>query len=97
MHTLFEGTYDSDSGSVSPEVLKTFKEYESRLGDKCRLLIIDASPYYCEGTAFFPSGDCFYVKIDRGKHLVLDVFDLDDWDPFWRGVLRNDINRDVRK
>lgn len=38
MNAIFEGTYNSNEGSVFPEALETIKEYEPRLG--CCLLMI---------------------------------------------------------
>lgn len=84
MHAIFEGTYDSAEGSVSPKALKTIREYQPRLGNKCHLSIRDSSADYCEGLAFFPSGDCLYVFIDRrGKSWVIKTVDLQDWEGLW--------------
>ena len=88
MHAIFEGTYDPDEGSISPKPLKTIREYESRLGKKCEFFINDSSPDYTEGTAFFPSGDFFYVLIDRkGKSWVLNQFYHRNWEQSWNNTL----------
>jgi hypothetical protein len=88
MHSIFEGTYDSNECSVYPDALKTIKEYESRLGKKCNLFINDSSPDYTEGVAFFPSGDYFYVYIgSRYKKLVIYRFDPLNWDEEWSETL----------
>lgn len=100
MHALFEGTYNSEDGSVSPEALKKFREYEPQLGDKCRLFIVDGTPPgYYESLAFFPSGDIFDVVIRKtSQGLILDVFYPRDWEKFWRSVLYDyDIERDNKK
>ena len=88
MHEYFEGNYNFEEGSVSPEALETFKEYESRLGDKCRLFIGDDSSGYFGGIAFFPSGDSFYVVIDQiDNRMVLEMFHPEDWEKFWKDVI----------
>ncbi len=100
MHALFEGTYNSEDGSVSPEALKKFREYEPQLGDKCRLFIVDSTPPgYYESLAFFPSGDIFDVVIRKtSQGLILDFFYPRDWEKFWRSVLYDyDIERDSKK
>lgn len=100
MHALFEGTYNPEDGSVSPEALKKFREYEPQLGDKCRLFIVDGTPPgYYESLAFFPSGDIFDVVIRKtSQGLILDVFYPRDWEKFWRSVLYDyDIERDNKK
>lgn len=95
MCELFKGDYNPKEGSVSENALKTFKEYESRLGDKCSLLI-NSYPYnlsrqragYFTGQAFFPSGDVFSVVIVRiDEHFVLERFEPWDWDLLWSEVL----------
>ena len=88
MHELFEGTFNPEEGSVSTDALETFKKYESRLGDKCRLFIGDDSSGYFGGIAFFPSGDSFYVVIVRmDEHMVLKMFNPEDWERFWMDVM----------
>jgi hypothetical protein len=80
MHAIFEGTYDPSECSVYSEALSTIKEYEPRLGKKCKLFITDSSLNYNECMAFFPSGDLFYVLIDRkGKNWVINKFYLLNW------------------
>ena len=80
MNAIFEGTYDANEGFVYPEALATIKEYEPRLGMKCKLFFTDGSPDYNECTAFFPSGDYFYVLIDRkGKSWLINKFYLLNW------------------
>ena len=89
MHAIFEGTYESDEGSVSPKALKIIREYEPRLGKKCRLFLVDNSADYCEGISVFPSGDCLYVFIDRrGKRWVIKTVDIDNWERIWRDKLQ---------
>jgi len=84
MNSIFKGTYDSKEGSVFTDALETIKEYEHRLGKKCKFFINDSSPDYTEGIAFFPSGDFFYVLIDRkGKSWVINRFYLLNWDERW--------------
>lgn len=88
MHAIFEGTYDADEGSISPKPLKMIEEYEPRLGKKCEFFINDSSPDYTEGTAFFPSGDFFYVLIDRkGKSWVINQFYHLNWEESWNNTL----------
>lgn len=88
MHELFEGKFNPEEGSISTDALETFKEYKSRLGDKCRLFIGDDSSGYFDGIAFFPSGDCFYVVIVRiDDRMVLERFHPDDWERFWMDVM----------
>ena len=90
MHAIFEGTYDSNKGSVYPDVLKTIKEYESLLGKKCEFFINDSSPDYTEGTAFFPSGDFFYVLINRkGKSWAINQFYHRNWGESWNDTLHS--------
>jgi hypothetical protein len=90
LHAIFEKTYDSNKGSVYPDVLKTIKEYESRLGKKCEFFINDSSSDYTEGTAFFPSGDFFYVLIDRkGKSWVINQFYRRNWGEGWHDTLHS--------
>jgi len=89
MHEYFEGNYNFEEGSVSPEALETFKEYESRLGDKCRSIIGDDSSGYFGGLAFFPTGDIFYVVIvhmNDGR-MVLEVFRPENWERLWKDVI----------
>ena len=92
---LFDGKYDPKENSVAEGALKTFKEYESRLGGKCSLLI-HSYPHnlsrqragYFTGQVFFPSGDQFSVVITRtGEHFVLERFEPLDWDVLWKEVL----------
>jgi hypothetical protein len=88
MHAIFEGTYDSNEGSVYSVALETIKEYEPRLGKKCNLFINDSSPDYTEGVVFFPSGDYFYVYIGRKyKKLVIYRFDSLNWQENWSEIL----------
>ena len=90
MHAILEGTYNSDEGSVLPEALKTIIEYKHKLGNKCQLSIVDSSSDYCEGTVFFPSGDCFYVYLyPKGKRWVIMRFDLVEWERRWRNILHH--------
>ncbi|MFC1793033.1 hypothetical protein ACFL3Q_05545 [Planctomycetota bacterium] len=88
MHSIFEGTYDSDDGSVYPDALETIKEYEPRLGKKCKLFFTDSSGNSSEWVAFFPSGDYFYVYIGgKYKKLVIYRFDLLNWEESWSSTL----------
>jgi len=88
MHAIFEGTYDPNEGLVYSKVLKTIKEYEPRLGKKCKLFINDSSPDYTEGIAYFPSGDYFYVLIDRKyESWVINQFYHLNWDEEWSETL----------
>ncbi len=88
MHALFEGTYSAEEDWVSPDALKKFREYETQLGDKCELFIVDSTPGYYECVAFFASGDIFrLVIVRRGQNWVLDGFYSRDWERFWRDVL----------
>lgn len=89
MHALFEGTYSPQDGSISQQALNTFREYESRLGDKCWAYIGDDSSGYHGGKAFFPSGDIFDLVIMRdGERLVLKYFTHEDWERLWRNSFR---------
>ena len=91
MYTLFEDTYNSEEGSVSPEFLNEFKKYEPQLGKKCRLYIIDSESGYYECFAFFPSGDVFGLQIVLvNDKWILYGFNRRDWDSFWKGVV-NDV------
>jgi hypothetical protein len=103
MCKLFEGNHNPKEVSVSEDALKTFNEYESRLGGKCSLSI-DRFPYnltmqragYFTGQAFFPSGDQFSVVIVRtGERFVLEKFEPLGWDVIWTEVL-NDTERYYR-
>ena len=90
MYDLFNGMNSPDNNSVSPLAMQTFKEYKARLGGKCIICInqIKPSRYYC--TAFFPSGDCFYVEIERqGKRLMLFTFEPENWEGHWSDVLED--------
>jgi len=88
MNELFEGTYNSEEGSVSQDALETFKEYKAWLGGKCRLVIGDDSSGYFGGEAFFPSGDIFYVVIVRkDERMVLERFHPEDWERLWRDLM----------
>ena len=90
MNEIFEGKYDPKEGSVFSEAFETIKEYEPRLGKKCKLLINDSSPDYTEGTALFPSGDLFYVLIDRkGKSWVINQFYHRNWGESWNDTLHS--------
>lgn len=89
MHALFEGTYNSEEGSVSQQALNTFKKYESTLGGKCWADIGDEESGYYWGMALFPSGDIFEVFIlGDGKRFMLTSFDHEDWERLWRDALR---------
>jgi len=91
MHELFEGNYNPEEGTVSKNALEKFKEYESRLGGKCRLFIYDdwyshktQMAGYFGGPAFFPSGDMFDVGIERiGGRFVLIKLSPCDWELIW--------------
>jgi hypothetical protein len=89
MHEFFEGNYNFEEGSVSSDALETLKRYESRLGDKCRLIIGDDSSGYFSGIAFFPTGDSFYVEIVRlsEERMLLRAFHPEDWERFWMEVM----------
>jgi hypothetical protein len=94
MNALFEGTYNPEENSVSPEALKTFREYASRLGGKCKVYISEVSSSLYRGKAFFPSGDLFDVEIvQTGDRWVLNYFCHRKWDIIWREAL-SDIERD---
>ena len=95
MCELFDDKYDPKENSVAEGALKTFKEYESRLGGKCSLHI-SIYPYnlskqrvgYFSGVAVFPSGDTFEVLIVRtGSGFVIEKFKHCDWDAIWSEVL----------
>jgi len=103
MCELFDGKYDPKEKSVTESALKTFKEYESRLGGKCSLSISNY-PYnlsrqragYFGGAASFPSGDQFSVVIVRtGECFVLERFEPLGWDEIWMEIL-NDTERYYR-
>jgi len=103
MCKLFEGDYNPKEDSVSEDALKTFKEYESRLGGKCSLLI-DGYPHnlsrqragYFTGQASFPSSDLFSVVIVRtGERFELERFEPCDWELLWMEIL-NDTERYYR-
>ncbi len=103
MCELFEGDYNPKEELVSEDALETFKEYESRLGDKCSLHI-NSDPYslslqrtgYFGGQVSFPSGDLFSVGIVRtGKRFVLERFEPLDWESLWKEIL-NDTERYYR-
>ncbi len=91
MHELFEGNYNPEERSVSNNALETFKEYRSRLGDKCQFFLYNdwynrnkQKTGYFGGQAFFPSGDTFYVVIVRiDERFVLKVFSPVDWELDW--------------
>ena len=88
MHALFQDAYSAEEGSVSPHALKTFTEYKSRLGNECKLFIVDSTPGYYECAAFFPSGDRFNVGIvKRDGRWVLEGFTHQDWDRSWKQIL----------
>jgi hypothetical protein len=90
MNALFEGTYNANEGSVSPEFMNAFKKYEPQLGKKCRLYIIDSTPGYYECFTFFPSGDVFVLQIVlMNDRWILYGFDLRDWDIFWRNAVED--------
>ncbi len=95
MNDLFEGIYNPQEGTIYKDALKEFREYESRLGNKCMLFIGDANPSYYEGTAVFSSGDCFYVYISRTDERY-EIIGLQhkDWDQIWKEILyRNHIKQ----
>jgi len=96
MNALFEGTYSAEEDWVSPDALKKFREYETQLGGKCELFIVDSTPGYYECVAFFPSGDIFSLAIvRRDGRWVLSYLHPRDWERFWRDALyRYRIKRD---
>jgi len=98
MNELFEGTYNPEEGSVSPDALETFKKYGPRLGGKCRLFISDDESGYFDGIAFFPSGDCFSVVVLRinDDRMVLKSFYPLDWEEFWMRVMPRTENDSKR-
>jgi hypothetical protein len=90
MNSLFEDTYNPEENSVSPEFLDSFKKYESRLGKKCRLYIIDSHSDYYECFTFFPSGDVFSLAIElRNDNWKLYGFNPWDWDSFWKYTIED--------
>jgi hypothetical protein len=85
MNALFEGAYDVNKGSVSPEFMNAFKKYEPQLGKKCYLHIIDSTPGFYECFTFFPSGDIFGLTIIlENEDWKLYGFNQWDWDSLWR-------------
>ena len=93
MNAIFEDTYNAEEGSVSPEFMNSFKKYESQLGKKCRLYIIDSHSGYYECFTFFPSGDVFSVQIElMNDKWKLYGFNSWDWDSFWRDAIRMSKN-----
>jgi len=89
MNAIFEDTYNSEEGSVSPQFMDAFKKYEPQLGKKCRLYIIDSHTDYYECIAFFPSGDVFTLQIAlENESWILYGFNPVDWDSFWRNAIR---------
>jgi len=89
MDALFEGSYNPEEGSVSPEFMNAFKKYESQLEKKCRLYIFDSSSGHYECFAFFPSGDVFVLAIELiNDRWILYGFNLIDWDKFWGDAVR---------
>ena len=93
MNAIFEDTYNAEEGSVSPEFMNAFKKYESQLGKKCRLYIIDSHSDYYECFTFFPSGDVFTLQIAlENDSWILYGFSLWDWDSFWRDAIKKSRN-----
>lgn len=93
MNAIFEDTYNSEEGSVSPQFMDAFKKYEPQLGEKCRLYIIDGKSGYYECIAFFPSGDVFGLAIIlENESWILYGFDPVDWDNFWENAIRMSSN-----
>jgi hypothetical protein len=96
MNAIFEDTYNSEEGSVSPEFMDTFKKYEPQLGKKCRLYIIDSHSDYYECFTFFPSGDVFSLQIElMNDKWKLYGFNPWDWDSFWRNAIRMSKNSNL--
>ena len=89
MYALFEGTYNSEDGSISQKALSTFREYESKLGGRCCVYIgYGSSNFYHMGEVFFPSGDIFEVIIYQdGERFVLRDFTHQDWERLWHREL----------
>jgi hypothetical protein len=93
MNAIFEDTYNSEEGSVSPQFMNAFKKYEPQLGKKCRLYIIDSHSDYYECFAFFPSGDVFNLVIAlENESWILYGFNPRDWDSFWENAIRMSSN-----
>jgi len=92
MNSLFQGTYNSEDGSISQQALDTFKEYQPRLGNKCQIFVVDRGGPYYDCVAFFPSGDFFNIVIHRKKGFwVLRELYHGDWDRFWRVYIQHKL------
>ena len=88
MLELFEDTYNPEEGSISQDALETFKKYETRLGNACRLGIGYASSGSFFGDAFFPSGDIFHVIIVRkGKRFIIKSIKPGNWEEEWMEIM----------
>jgi len=97
MNELFEDTYNTEEGSVSPEFLEAFKKYESQLGKKCHLHIFDGTSGYYECFAFFPLGDVFSLAIIlENDSWKLYGFDPVEWDPLWENAVERSKNIQYR-
>ena len=90
MNAIFEDTYNSEEGSVSPEFINAFKKYEPQIEKKCRLYIFDSSSGHYECFAFFPPGDVFVLAIELiNDRWILYGFNLIDWDKFWGDAIKD--------
>jgi hypothetical protein len=90
-NVLFEGTYNSEDGSISERALSRFRKHESNLGNKCYAEIYDNESGYHGGRVFFPSGDLFFVRITphSEQDFVMTMFTQADWDDLWSSELRS--------
>ena len=82
---LFEGTYNSEDGSISEHALNKFRKNASNSGNKCYAEIYDNESGYHWGAVFFPSGDIFEVILmpHSEQGFVITEFAPMDWDNLW--------------
>lgn len=91
VHALFEGTYNSEDGSISEHALNAFREIALNSGNKCYVKIYDNESGYHGGIGFFPSGDIFHVTITPHpeEDFVITDFNRWRWDDLWSSELRS--------
>jgi hypothetical protein len=90
-NALFEGTYNSEGGSIKEHALNAFRQVASKHGNKCYVKIYDNESGYHGGVVFFPSGHLSHITImpRTEQDFVITDFAGMDWDFLWSSELRS--------
>ncbi len=90
-NALFEGTYNSEDGSIREHALSAFRQVASKHGNMCYVKIYDNESGYHGGVVFFPSGHLSHITMvpHTGQDFVITDFGGMGWDTLWSSELRS--------